>query len=190
MMGLEAAKLRVKSHPSSLKQGYKRLEVLILLPLYSNHIATTAEHWNLFLDAINGVASSSLAIMNRAYFQVWTTFARSTKNSLPVPKQAGCFTSRCRMMRGFRKSAFSALSLDLLRAWSVSVQNRERGGVRICPVDKAVVERLKTKVCQPFDEGENLTHRVRYLFVKMSRWLHEILLFGVGREQETCLGVP
>ena len=32
-----------------------------------------------------------------------------------------------------------------------------------------VVERLKTKVCQPFDEGENLMHSVRYPFVQMSR---------------------
>ncbi len=37
------------------------------------------------------------------------------------------------------------------------------------PVDEAVVERLKTKACQPRDEGENPLHGVRSPFVKMSR---------------------
>ena len=42
-------------------------------------------------------------------------------------------------------------------------------GVRFCPGGEAVVERLKTKACQPLDEGENPMHSVRYPFVKMSR---------------------
>jgi len=45
----------------------------------------------------------------------------------------------------------------------------KRGSVRFCPGDEAVVERLKTKVCQPFDEGKDLMHSVRYPFVKMRR---------------------
>jgi len=46
---------------------------------------------------------------------------------------------------------------------------QERGGVRFCPGDEAVVERLKTKVCRPLDEGEYSLHSVRYPFVKMRR---------------------
>ena len=72
------------------------------------------------------------------------------------------------MIRGFRRNAFSAMSSDLLRAWSVGVQSRERGGVRFGPGDEAVVERPKTKACQPRDEGKNPMHSVRYPFVKMS----------------------
>jgi hypothetical protein len=62
----------------------------------------------------------------------------------------------------------------------------ERGGVRFCPGDEAVVERPKTKACQPRDEGENPMHSVRYPFVKMSESMLAILLFlwGIGKEQE------
>jgi hypothetical protein len=45
----------------------------------------------------------------------------------------------------------------------------KRGSVRFCPDDEAVVERLKTNFCQPFDEGEDLIHSVCYPFVKISR---------------------
>jgi hypothetical protein len=45
---------------------------------------------------------------------------------------------------------------------------QERGGVRFCPGDEAVVKRLKTTACQSFDKGENPKHSVRYPFVKMS----------------------
>ena len=45
----------------------------------------------------------------------------------------------------------------------------ERGSARFCPGDEAVVKRLKTKACQPLDEGENPMHSVCYPFVKMSR---------------------
>ena len=45
---------------------------------------------------------------------------------------------------------------------------QERGGVRFCPGDETVVERLKTKSCQPLDKDENPMHSVRYPFVKMS----------------------
>src|SRR5215469_16204350 len=48
-------------------------------------------------------------------------------------------------------------------------QEQERGVVRFCPGDEAVVERLKTQACQPLDTGENLMHSVCYLFVKMSK---------------------
>jgi hypothetical protein len=68
-MGLEATKVRVKPHPPSLKQGYKRLDALILLPVSSNHAATAAEHWNPFSDDTNGVGSPYLAI-NGTCFQV------------------------------------------------------------------------------------------------------------------------
>ena len=43
-----------------------------------------------------------------------------------------------------------------------------RGGVRFCPGDEAVVERLKTKACQPPDTGENPKHSIRDPFVKIS----------------------
>jgi hypothetical protein len=65
------------------------------------------------------------------------------------------------MIRGFRRNAFSATSSDLLLARSVSVQSRERGGVRFGPGDEAVVERLETKAYQPLDTGENPMHSVR-----------------------------
>ena len=45
---------------------------------------------------------------------------------------------------------------------------QERGGVWFGPGDEAMVERLKTKACQPRDEGKNPIHSVRYPFVKMS----------------------
>lgn len=35
-----------------------------------------------------------------------------------------------------------------------------------------MMERLKTKACQPFDKGENPMHGVSDHFVKMSRWMH------------------
>jgi hypothetical protein len=61
------------------------------------------------------------------------------------------------------------MSSDVLRAWSVSVQSRERGGVRFGPGDEAVVERLKANAGQPLDEDENPTHNVPYPFAKMSK---------------------
>ncbi len=44
----------------------------------------------------------------------------------------------------------------------------ERGGVRFGPRDEAMVERPKTKACQPCDERENPLHNVHSPFVKMS----------------------
>jgi hypothetical protein len=41
---------------------------------------------------------------------------------------------------------------------------QEREGVLFCPDDEAVVERLKTKACQPFDEMENPMHNLDYPF--------------------------
>ena len=38
----------------------------------------------------------------------------------------------------------------------------ERGSARFCPGDEAVVKRLKTKACQPLDDGEHPMHSVRY----------------------------
>ena len=69
------------------------------------------------------------------------------------------------------------MSSDLLRAWSVSVQSRERGGVRFGPGDEAVVERLKTKASQPRDDGENPVHSVHFPYVKMNESILEIVLF-------------
>ena len=40
----------------------------------------------------------------------------------------------------------------------------ERGIGRFGPVDEAVVERLKTHVCQALDEGDNRLHSIRFLF--------------------------
>ncbi len=45
----------------------------------------------------------------------------------------------------------------------------EGSGIRFGPVDKAVVERLKAKACQPLHVGENLVHSVRSPFLQMSR---------------------
>ncbi len=42
----------------------------------------------------------------------------------------------------------------------------EGGGVRFGPVDKAAVERLKAKACQPLHEGENLMHSIRSPFCR------------------------
>jgi hypothetical protein len=41
----------------------------------------------------------------------------------------------------------------------------------LCPVDETAVERLKVHACQPFDESENIRHRVCNPFVKMSRYM-------------------
>ncbi len=54
---------------------------------------------------------------------------------------------------------------------------QERGGVRFGRGDEAVMERLKTKICQPRDEGENPLHSRRYPFVKMSWSMLAIVLF-------------
>jgi hypothetical protein len=40
----------------------------------------------------------------------------------------------------------------------------ERGIGRFGPVDEAVVERLKTHVCQVLVEGDNIVHSIRFLF--------------------------
>ncbi len=45
---------------------------------------------------------------------------------------------------------------------------QERSGVRFGPNDETVVERLKTKTCQPRDERENPLHSICYPFIKMS----------------------
>ncbi len=58
-----------------------------------------------------------------------------------------------------------------------SSQHKERGGVRCGPGDEAVVERPKTKVCQPRDEGENSVHSIYSSNVKMSESILEIVLF-------------
>ncbi len=65
---------------------------------------------------------------------------------------------------------------------------QERGGVRYGPGDEAVVERPKTKSCQPRDEGENPVHSRRYPFVKMSESMLEIVhfLWGIGKKQKTA----
>jgi hypothetical protein len=65
---------------------------------------------------------------------------------------------------------------------------QERGGIRFCPGDEAVVERLKTKACQPFDTGENPMHSGRYplcedKLVNTSRILPDI--WGIGKVRET-----
>jgi hypothetical protein len=82
--------------------------------------------------------------------------------------QAGSFTGRRRMVRGFRRNAFSATRSDLLRAWSVSVRSRERSGVGCGPIDETVVERQKTHTCQLRDERENALHSIWYPFIKIS----------------------
>jgi len=52
---------------------------------------------------------------------------------------------------------------------------------------RALVERLKTKACQPRDEGENPMHSDHSPFVKMCESMLEIVLFlwEIGKEQET-----
>jgi hypothetical protein len=91
------------------------------------------------------------------------------------------------MIRGFRRSAFSATRQGLATGLVCQHQEQERGGVRFGPADEAVVERPKTKACQPRDESKNPLHGVRYPFVKMSECMLAIVLFlwGIGKEQET-----
>src|SRR5215470_3532465 len=52
--------------------------------------------------------------------------------------------------------------------------------------DETVVERLKTKACQPLHEGENPMHNVHSPFVKMCESMLAIVLFlcGIHKEQE------
>ena len=66
-------------------------------------------------------------------------------------------------------------------------QEQGRAGVRYGPGDEAVVERPKTKACQPREEGENPVHSRRYPFVKMSASMLEIVhfLWGIGKQQKT-----
>ena len=123
--------------------------------------------------------------MNSACFHVRIALARSTRSIRSVLVQAGRFTYRRRMIRGFRRNAFSATSSDLLLARSVSVQSRERGGVRFGPGDEAVVERLKAKAYQTRDEGENPIHSVRYPFVKMNRGMH-LAFYPTSGESARC----
>ena len=56
-------------------------------------------------------------------------------------------------------------------------QEQERGGLRCGPGDEAVVERPKTKACEPRDDGENPVHSVQSPDVKMSESMLEIVLF-------------
>ncbi len=62
--------------------------------------------------------------MNRACFQVRTALARRTGSIRSVLVQVGRFTCRRRMIRCWRRNAFSATSSDLLLARSVSVPSR------------------------------------------------------------------
>jgi hypothetical protein len=94
----------------------------------------------------------------RACFQAPTILARSTRSMRSVLVQAGRFTCRLRVIRGFRNRTVSATNSDLLRERSVSVQSRERRDVRLGPGNKVVVQRPKTQVCQPLHEGENPLH--------------------------------
>jgi hypothetical protein len=54
---------------------------------------------------------------------------------------------------------------------------QERGGVRCGPGDEAVVERLKTKACQPREDGENPVHSAHSPYVKMNESMLEMVLF-------------
>jgi hypothetical protein len=47
----------------------------------------------------------------------------------------------------------------------------KRGIGRFSPVDEAVVERLKTHMSQALDEGNNILHSIRFLILKMSRYM-------------------
>jgi len=134
-----------------------------VLPEKSKSLAMPLEQ-RLWLDNEQGV------------FPGLNCLARRTRSIRSVLVQAGRFTCRRRMISCCRSRAFSAMSSDLLLARSVSVQSRERGGVRFCPGDEAVVERPKTIYCQPCDEGENPVHSRRYPFVKMSESMLEMVV--------------
>ena len=54
---------------------------------------------------------------------------------------------------------------------------QQRGGVWCGPGDEAVVERLKTKACQPRDDGENPAHSVHSPYVKTNESMLEMVLF-------------
>ncbi len=104
-----------------------------------------------------------------ACFQVRAILARSTSSLRSVLVQAGRLTCRRRIIRGFRRSAFSAIRWDLLLGRSVSVPKMRAVLDGLVQSTRAMVERLVAKACQTRDEGENPLHSVRYLFVKMSR---------------------
>src|SRR5258708_9104067 len=59
--------------------------------------------------------------MKSACFQVRTALARSARSIRSILVHAGRLPFRRRMIRGFRRSAFSATSSDLLLARSVTV---------------------------------------------------------------------
>ena len=118
-------------------------------------------------DTTNGEVSSVLT-MNRAYFQLRTAFARRPRIIPSVLGQAGCFTRRRRMIRGFGRVAFPAMCLDMLLVRVGQRLQEELEIVRFCPAHEAVMEPLKTKAYQPLDTGENPKHSIRYSFKKMS----------------------
>ena len=61
--------------------------------------------------------------IKRVCRQVWTNLASRTRRMRSVRVIGGRFTCRLRIMSGFRKSAFSAISWDLLFLRSVRVES-------------------------------------------------------------------
>jgi hypothetical protein len=100
--------------------------------------------------------------MNRPCFWVRAAFARRTRIIRSFLVQAGRFTYRRRTIRGFRVSAFSATSLDLLLARSVSILNRNELVSGFVQATKLWWSDSATKACSPFDKGENPMHSVDY----------------------------
>jgi hypothetical protein len=95
-------------------------------------------------------------------------------------------TCRLRIIRGFRRSAFSATSSDFPSSKICQFTPHERGASRFCPVEKALIERLKADAYQSLDEGENTLQSVQIPFVKMSRYLpfNSTLQFGESARSE------
>jgi hypothetical protein len=69
----------------------------------------------------------------------------------------GRFTCRLRITSCWRKSAFSAISRDLLLRRSVRVPAARRSR-RFGPTSKARGERIQAAILQPLESGENTTH--------------------------------
>jgi len=93
---------------------------------------------------------------NSACFQVRTILASSMRSIRSILAQAGRFTCRRRMIRGFRRSAFSATSSDLILVRSVSIPSRSE-------VVSGVVQATNRSLSDRRQKRVNRVRRVRIL---------------------------
>src|SRR5205823_13882140 len=102
-------------------------------------------------------------------FQGRTIRAKRTRSRRSVFVHPGRFTCRLRMMRGFRKRAFSAMSSDLLQPRSVRVESGKE-------VLSGLVQRVKREESACKQQTFSCWREVKTPVIKEASPLHETIV--------------